>query len=138
MRKPFLIFLVAAISFLFSSCSLDDGPNFYFLPLQITSAELPESFTLNETYEIRMTYFQPDSCTRFYNFKVRDEATTVRNIVVFGVKRTDQENCAEIIEEQTTSFNFIVKYTEPYTFRFWQGENENGEQQYLEVMVPVN
>lgn len=138
MKKSFFIFLFAAVSFIFSSCSLDDGGNFHFLPLQITSAELPETFTLNETYQIRVTYNQPDACTAFAGFEVVDKDTTVRNVVVVGTKRTDQEDCVEGVEEQTASFNFIVKYSQSYTFRFWQGEGEDGEQQYLEVEVPVN
>lgn len=138
MKKPFVICLFAAVFLIFSSCNIDDGPNFHFLPLQITSAELPESFTLNETYSIQVTYVQPDACTAFAGFDVVDQDTAVRNVVVVGTKRTDQEVCAENIEEQTASFNFFVKYSEPYTFRFWQSENADGEQQYLEIVVPVN
>ncbi|MFS4492816.1 hypothetical protein [Maribacter sp. 2308TA10-17] len=138
MKKPFFIFLFAIVSFLMSSCDLDDGQNFHFLPLQIVSAELPESFTLNETYKIQVTYNQPDGCTGFAGFEVNDQDLTVRNVVVVGTRRTDQDTCIANIEEQTTSFDFIVKYSQPYTFRFWQGESESGEQQYLEIMVPVN
>jgi hypothetical protein len=29
-------------------------------------------------------------------------------------------------------------YVDPYTFRFYQGEDEAGEPQYLEVIVPVD
>lgn len=138
MRKSFFIFILTAVSVIFSSCSLDDGSNFHFLPLQIVSAELPESFTLNETYLIRVNYNQPDACTSFAGFDVINKETTIRNVVVLGTKRTDQEACVESIQEQTATFNFIVKYDQPYTFRFWQGENENGEQQYFEVVVPVD
>jgi len=138
MKKSIFIFLFVTVSFIFSSCSVDDGPNFHFLPLQIVSAELPESFTLNETYQIEVTYVQPDACTSFAGFDVVSQDTTVRNVVVVGTKRTDQEICADVTQELTASFNFIVKYTEPYTFRFWQSESENGEQQYLEIVVPVN
>jgi len=35
-------------------------------------------------------------------------------------------------------FNFVVLYEEPYVFRFWQGEDSNGEAQFLEIQVPVN
>lgn len=138
MKKYFVIGLFVAIFFVVSSCSNDDAPNFHFLPLKIMSAELPESFTLNETYKIQVTYNQPDTCTSFAGFDVVDQDITVRNVVVVGTKRTDQEICTENIEKQIASFNFIVKYSQPYTFRFWQGEDENGEQQYFEVEVPVN
>lgn len=130
--------MLTAVSFVFSSCSIGDEPNFFFLPLQIVSVELPESFVLNETFQIEVTYNQPDGCTSFAGFDVNDEALTVRNVVVLGSTRTDQEACTQQVVEQTSSFDFVVNYEQPYTFRFWQGENENGEQQYLEVIVPVN
>lgn len=138
MKNSLEIPAIIAVLFLFGSCSLDDGSNFHFLPLQIVSAELPDSFNLNETYQIRVHYNQPDACTAFAGFEVVDSDTTVRKVAVIGTKRTDQEVCAEIVSEQTATFNFIVNYSQTYTFRFWQGENENGEQMYLEVEVPVN
>ena len=68
MRKLFFI-CVAASLLLGVSCSLnDDGPNFHFTPLQITSAELPDSFNMNETYQITVTYTIPDGCTGFGGF----------------------------------------------------------------------
>jgi hypothetical protein len=138
MNKPFVVLLLAAVIALFSSCDLEEEENFHFLPLQIVSAELPESFTLNEVYTIPVTYIQPDACTGFAGFEVNDQDTTVRNVFLIGTRRTDQDACTENIEEQIASFNFIVKYSETYTFRFWQNEDENGEQQYLEIVVPVD
>jgi len=137
MKKSFVIALLTAVSLLFSSCFSDDGSNFHFVPLQIVSAELPESFTINESYDIQVTYILPDACTGFSGFDVVNKDTTVRNVAVLGLKRTDQEVCTTSTQEQTTSFKFIVNYPQTYTFRFWQGE-ENGEQQYLEIEVPVN
>jgi len=138
MRNSLNIFTIVAVFFLFSSCSLDDGTNFHFLPLQIVSAELPDSFNLNETYQIRVQYAQPNACTGFAGLEVVDIDTTVRNVAVVGTERTDQEVCAQLVTIRTATFNFIVNYSQTYTFRFLQGENENGEQMYLEVEVPVN
>ena len=138
MRKLFFI-CVAASLLLGVSCSLnDDGPNFHFTPLQITSAELPDSFNMNETYQITVTYTIPDGCTGFGGFDVTKSDFTTRNVVVFGTVRTDQEACTTIAEEAQASFSFICLYDEPYTFRFWQGEGADGEQEYFEVVVPVN
>lgn len=121
------------------SCSLnDDSPNFHFKPLQISGASLPEAFELNQTYQITVDYTLPDGCTGFRGFEVTDVDTTVRNVVVFGTVRTDQEACTTLATTAQASFNFICLYNEPYTFRFWQGEGENGEQEYFEVVVPVN
>jgi hypothetical protein len=138
MIKHITKILFVAVSFIFSSCNLDDGVNFEFLPLQIVSADLPDSFTLNQVYKIDVTYIEPDTCTNFERFIVKNSDTTVRNINILGIHKIDENSCDQIAQEQTASFNFIVKYTEPYTFRFWKGESENGQQQFIEVEVPVN
>ncbi|GAB5473265.1 MAG: hypothetical protein Mars2KO_13640 [Maribacter sp.] len=133
-----ICFAVSFVLFIFS-CSLnDDGPNFHFKALQITEAEVPESFELNQTYQITVTYILPDGCTSFSGFEVADTDTTIRNVVVFGTVRTDQEGCTTAITETQATFNFKCLYDQPYTFRFWQGEGADGAQEYFEVVVPVN
>lgn len=120
------------------SCDLeDDGISYHFVPLQITSADLPESFDLNGIYEVSVTYLKPNSCVFFEGFDIRREDTTTRNVVAIGSELEDRE-CAQVIEEETATFNFQVLYTEPYLFRFWTGEDENGVSEYFEITVPVN
>ena len=138
MRKLFFICIAFGLLLQGISCSLnDDSPNFHFTPLQITNAEVPESFELNETYQVSVNYIIPDGCTFFSGFDVSKVDTTVRNVAVFGMVQTDEEACITLAEEAQASFDFICLYDEPYTFRFWQGENADGEQEYLEIVVPV-
>jgi len=137
MKRYFLIFSSLLAIFCLSSCNLgDDGPNFHFTALQITSAELPESFVLNETYEISVTYVRPDGCTFFEGFDIGNEDVAVRNVVAVGSVRTDQ-TCTTALEEEEATFLFIVLHNETYRFRFWQG-TEDGQDEYFEVDVPVN
>lgn len=127
-----------SLLFSVSSCNKDDGPNFHFKALRIVSAELPDSFELNQTYQIMVSYALPDGCTSFSHPDVTISDTTTRNVVAWGTVRTDQEACIQGVTEGQASFNFICKYDEPYVFRFWQGEAEDGELEYFEVIVPVN
>lgn len=130
--------LLCLVAFGLSSCKLeDDRVNFRFVPLQILSADVPEAFELNETYEIRVRYLRPSACVFFEGFDITKEGVTTRNVVAIG---TDfyEEVCTQAVEEQEASFNFICLYEDTYLFRFWTGEDENGNQQYLEVEVPVN
>ena len=139
MKKTFLALCALMVSLTFSSCDLeDDGPNFHFVPLRIESVEMPESFDLEETYVISFKYIVPDGCTYYEGIDVVDEEVTTRKVVAIGAQRTDQDACTEVIREEMGSFNFIVIHTQPYLFRFYQGEDINGEQQFLEVEVPVN
>ncbi|WP_372945678.1 hypothetical protein [Muriicola sp.] len=136
-KKPISL-LLCVVFFGLSSCKLeDDRVNFRFVPLQILSADLPESFELNETYEIRVTYLRPSACIFFEGFDITKEGVTTRNVVAIG-SDFYEEVCTLATEELEASFNFICLYDEPYLFRFWTGEDENGNQQYLEVEVPVN
>ena len=71
MRRLFFICVALSLLLQAFSCSLNnDGPNFHFKPLQITNAELPDSFELKETYQITVNYTIPDSCTDFSGFDV--------------------------------------------------------------------
>lgn len=136
--KRSITLLLGILLFGLQSCKFeDDNVNFRFVPLQIVSADLPESFTLNETYEIRVTYVRPSGCFFFEGFDITDEATTTRNVVAIG-SEFYEEVCTQAIEELEASFNFIVLYDETYLFRFWNGEDENGVDQYIEIEVPVN
>lgn len=138
MRKKIIV-LAAFIAFIGNGCSLDnDEPNFHFTALEIVDAELPESFDFNETYEISVNYLKPDNCTNYEGFDIVKDSLTVRNVVAIGSVRTDVDDCTEEAIEQTASFNFTVIYREPYKFKFYTGDNSDGEAEYLEIIVPVN
>lgn len=118
----------------------DDGAKYYFVPLQITAVDVPESFQLNESYNIGVTYLRPNGCTGFQGFDViseESEAHTIRQVVAIGAE-FDESPCEEINEELQENFQFICLYSKPYLFRFYTGDNEAGEPQYLEVEVAVN
>lgn len=139
MKKALLLLLCCA-SIGLNSCSLDDGEDkFHFVPLQITAAELPESFSLNETYQIRVTYTVPNGCTSFEGFDITESDTydnQIRNVVAFGAER-ENEQCTQAVEEAETTFSFLCLYSKTYVFRFWTGEDESGASQFFEVEVPV-
>jgi hypothetical protein len=139
MKRTFLVLFSLVVSLTFSSCEFaDDGPNFHFVPLRIESVVIPESFELSETYKIDVTYMLPNGCTYYEGVDVVEETTSTRKVVAVGAQRTDQEVCTQVVSEATTSFNFVVLYEQTYLFKFYQGEDINGEQLFLEVEVPVN
>ncbi|WP_405411429.1 hypothetical protein [Maribacter sp. Asnod1-A12] len=134
-----LMLLTLVLAFICNGCSIDDDDaNFHFTALEIVDAELPESFDLNEVYTISVNYLRPDSCTYYEGFDVVKDSLTVRSVVAIGAVRTDFEDCMEELIEETASFNFQVIYTEPYTFKFYKGDNSDGEAEYMEIVVPVN
>lgn len=135
--KRALLILLGLITISSVSCSLDDnGTNFHFVPLKVVAADLPESFRLNETYEVNVTYEIPNNCTFFEGFDVTKSNDSIRNVVAIGTELEQQDCQVEIVERQST-FSFICLYSQTYVFRFWTGEDDQGEAQYFEIEVPV-
>ncbi len=137
MKRIFFALSVVMSILSFVSCSLDDGVNFHFKPLQIIRADLPESFDLHQVYDIKVTFIRPDDCTLFERFNVIRTDTTTREVAVIGAVM-EKQTCLNVDQEIEESFKFEVRYTDTYLFRFWTGENENGDPQFLEIEVPVN
>ncbi|WP_179009526.1 hypothetical protein [Winogradskyella forsetii] len=136
--KRYALFVFAFIS-IFTSCNIDDNDNydFYLEVVPIDSVELPEYFVQGEIYEINITYTQPNSCYYFNDFIYEIDGQE-RTVVVVNTVYADVDNtCVYNPEEVTVHFNFSVTGNETYVFKFYQGEDEEGEDQYYIVEVPV-
>ena len=131
--------LITALTvLLFISCSVDDEPQRPNLNLQavpIESVTVPEYFEQGQTYQIGLNYIQPTNCYAFYDiYYVKED--NIRTIAIINTVY-DSDTCEAINLEQEQSFNFIVTNEEPYIFKFWQGEDANGENIYLTMEIPV-
>jgi hypothetical protein len=119
------------------SCSIDDDqPNYSYEVLPVDSYTLPASFTLGQTYEIKLKYKRPTKC-HFYQGIYYDKNLNIRTI---GIQTSVLQNtdCEPIDLELTeVSFKFYVTNTGSYIFKFYKGEDANGENIFEEVEVPV-
>ena len=136
MKRMLLVMVLVLTGLFLGSCNNDNGATIEFHALQITDAELPESFALNTTYEINVTYVRPDGCTYFEGFDVAQRDSTIREVVAIGSTYINQQ-CTQEIAELEESFLFRVVHDQTYLFRFWQGQDEDGEPIFLEMQVPV-
>lgn len=122
---------------LFASCSVDDdSTSFSFKVLPVESVDIPDEFELGETYPITVSYLRPSTChgfKEFYYLKENNERTVAPITYVFD--NNDCETLEDNLVEAT--FNFIVTSNGSYIFKFWQGEDTDGETQYLIIEVPV-
>jgi len=122
---------------LFASCSVDDdSTSFSFEVLPVESVDIPDEFELGETYPITVSYLRPSTCHGFkevYYLKENNERTVAPITYVFD--NNDCETLEDNLVEAT--FNFIVTSNGSYIFKFWQGEDTDGETQYLIIEVPV-
>ena len=136
MKNLILPAIIALMMLGLYSCDEEEINNPTFERLEIVDAELPDTFLLGRTYEIRVTYNRPDGCTYLQDFNVIPADQTTREIQAVGV-RYDQDMCTQVITEETNEFLFQVIYDQPYTFKFWKGENSDGEPQFMTIDVPV-
>ncbi len=133
--KKYLLSIVIVIATL-TSCSIDDDvQSFYLEVLPIESAEMPEQFIYGETHEIFMDYIRPTGCHVFNDFLYQINGQE-RTVVIINTVYTDNA-CEDNPETVTVSFQFNVTSFETYVFKFYQGENEDGVDQYLIMEVPV-
>lgn len=139
-----LIFIVVA-TLMFAGCSLDSGEeiNTTYALAPITSNDLPESFEINKTYEVTVTYQLPSECYTFNTLDARRKGNTAEErtkIYVGAVSMVDlSSNCDDTTEGASGSskFSIFIDDDQDYTFNFWIGKDSTGEPQYESVVVPV-
>ena len=132
--KKFLV--LCFILVFFASCSIDDEPDFSLEILPIENVDIPDSFLMGEVYPITVTYLRPSTCHAFREFYYAKE-NNVRTVAVIDYKFLDND-CEDLADQNVQStFNFLVTSNGSYIFKFWQGEDGNGEDQYLTIEVPV-
>lgn len=133
--KRFIVFGLSL--FLLFSCDVgDDGPDFNLELLPIESVEIPDEFELGEVYPITVRYFKPSTCHTFREFYYLKE-NNERTVAVINYEYLNN-SCEELENELVeATFNFIVTSNGSYIFKFWQGENTDGENEYLTIEVPV-
>lgn len=138
MKKILFLALVVSLA-LFNSCAVDDNTaDFQIEFIPIETVEIPAEFNFGETHEITVTYKRLTTCHSFSSFQYVPESNNVRNVAVINFVTLG--NDCETLEDdfQSESFSFSVLDTEPYTFKFWQGKDDNGQDMYLIYEVPVN
>lgn len=123
----------------FTSCSLDNDQNTQILTevMPIESVDMPDQFIRGQDHEISITYTKPNSCYQFYDVTYivsgSDRIVTVLN----SVYSYDEANCTGEPEQVTASLIFTPTSSETHIFKFYQGENDQGIDQYHLVEVPV-
>jgi hypothetical protein len=136
--KKFILILIS-FSFTLVSCSVDDGntqENYHLEILPVESAIVPESFVYGENHEVTISYIRPSSCYAFNDiYYLKDN--NVRTVAVMNTVYDDVVNCLELEDLQQKTFIVQATQLENYIFKFWQGVDDNGEDIYLTVEVPV-
>jgi len=132
--KKILVLIICMIAL---SCSLgDDTPDNYQELLPVENVIIPEEFILNETYEISISYLRPTACHGFDDIYYRQEDNS-RIVAVISTVFINNNNCSTLNTELEVTFNFKATQSGIYIFKFWQGKDDNGNDTYLNIEVPV-
>lgn len=134
MRK---ILLILILSILVTSCSSDDSNevSFEFIPAE--GAIIPTEMGTHMDYEIQVMYTLPSQCHGFSDFYYEATGNT-RTIAVLALESQNGTTCSSPGEEEIASFIFRPLTAGQYTFRFWNGKDEEGQDIYIEYIVPVS
>ncbi len=140
-----LVLLMLGFVCLFTSCDVeDDGPQTISYYAEVTEADLPEYFEKGKTYEIEITYLLPSACHTKAGIVAQrggDTDEKYREIYIVGLANADADlvdcNIEEDDLEETGKFTINIDREEDYTFFLWQGVDEDEENIYTEVVVPV-
>ncbi|MEC3908547.1 hypothetical protein VOI54_16065 [Tamlana sp. 2201CG12-4] len=134
----YLLVIIGALTLSVSSCSLDDdsGHDYHLEYVNVISAELPETFVHGNSYQIDITIELPNSCYYFYNQYDYIKDGTSR--LIYPIAHVDDGvPCTLNISETTFSITVDALQSEPYIFKFYQGEDADGQEMFLTIEVPV-
>ena len=135
----YLLILIVGLAISVSSCSSDDDNNYHEYHLEysnVISTELPEEFVYGRTYRVNVTIELPDSCYFYYNqYDYFYEGTS--RLIYPIVHVDDGISCTPNIRETTFTIPVTALQSEPYIFKFYQGEDADGQDMFLTIEVPV-
>jgi thioredoxin-related protein len=138
--KKFILLLILSICFV--SCSLDNDnrPNFHYDILSIDSYVVPDTFYFGTTHQIKLFFKYPTTCHSYggiyFDRYLNERIFAIQSIV------EDRTNCEPLDDENNelreVNVNFEVISTETYLFKFYKGKDEEGNNIFEEVEIPVN
>lgn len=147
MKKLILLFVSSLV---LVSCDVDDdGPRPVIVAAEVTDIDVPAFFEAGKTYDIDVTYLLPDACHTNAGINAHRGSSSngeeeFRDIYVTGLASYDANvtECEEEAEDELqmeSTFNMTIGANEddPYTFYLWTGVDEDDENIYTEVVVPV-
>ncbi len=130
MKRFIVLFFIVILT---TCCS--DGDEYYYELVPIESSNFPEFFEYGYVYEVSVQYKVSNDCF-LYPDLIYEYDQDARNVAIVGTF-VDENSCSP----EDALFNYVFRVhaiqTEDYIFRLWQGEDENGDSIYEEVIVPV-
>ncbi|MEL1245977.1 hypothetical protein AAEO56_17015 [Flavobacterium sp. DGU11] len=137
-----LLVLLAVIGIAVACTDEPDTLKFHVAFVPVISVEMPEEMIFGQTYEIKVKYKRPNDCHYFDGF-YHDPNNTSAEIIAVQTLVIEDAQCAPLdgLEPDESSFDFTCSSTyagTSYLFKFYKGDDAQGNQQFLEIEVPVH
>ena len=137
--KNFKYLLIMIVALTVSVSCNDDDDNYHEYHLEyvnVTSEDLPEVFVYGQTYRINFTAELPNSC--YFNYNQYDYIYEGTARLIYPIAHVDDDvACTPNIRETTYTIPVQALQSEPYIFKFYQGEDADGQDIFLTIEVPV-
>lgn len=136
-NMKYLLIAFIAFGLTLTSCSDDDDSHSYHYEyVNVTSADVPDEFIYGQTYRINMTVELPNSCYYFYNQYDYFYEGTSR--LIYPIAHVDDDvACTLNIREVNFTIPVQALQEETYIFKFYQGQDDDGQDTFLTIEVPV-
>lgn len=130
----FTAITLCSLAFLFS-CDLRGDDNITFSRIKIDSVKIPQqTMDLFTTQTIKTYSTYASSCDRFYDYDYRTD-----NFNRFVTSYTYKENnaCTQATYVGANQFNFKPIEKGTYTFKFWNGKDNTGNDLWITKTIVV-
>lgn len=137
MKRIILIFLFSVFLF---SCSLDNDDVYSYYKTElvpIDQIDFPDSFNYEAEYTIPFKYSLPNGCYYYDNLYYTTQGATRTIAIQVSVDASPDVVCTEAVVQEEDEFFLTVSQTEDYTFKIWKGVDDDGQDVYDEIIVPV-
>jgi hypothetical protein len=134
----YLVIMMVALTVAVTSCSSDDNNDhpYHLEKAIVTNAEVADEFIFGNTYLIDVTIELPNSCYFYYD--QYEYIYDGPSRLIYPIVHVDDDvACTLNIRETTFSIPVQALQKEPYIFKFYQGEDADGEEIFLTIEVPV-
>jgi len=132
--KKILLLLLVTISLV--SCLQHEEPKRLLHILPVIEATVPDSFTYGEVDTLTVSYTLPNGCY-FYTGLYYEYQDTARVVAIKALEDLEAF-CAQATDEHELKFPVLASQHEDYLFKFWKGEDMDGNDIFEEIVVPVN
>lgn len=135
-KYTFVLLSMLSLSLVACSSGDDDSHDYYLEYAPVIDAEVPSEFQYGDIYNLKLNVALPNSCYFFYN--QYDYFHRGNERYIYPIAHVDvRDVCNEVTSEVTLNIPVKVLQAVPYVFKFYQGKNADGKDDFLRIEVPV-